>query len=361
MENKEFLKSLKLFSEKAEKIKNCSFTRAVFEQESGITISGEKGKPVNNLFLFGAGFTQAIFDDAPGNKDLLKKLLENNPKSKLEKYYKKYQTEDIEIVLTHIDLKIASEENSNNRLEDEEERKNIETEITDYFKKFRFNKKVIEKKKWLKSFATRVFQYDDLVVSLNYDCFFEGLLDFFGVWTPNKGYGFMGGPFTDELPLNPKNIKIYKIHGSENFRKAEYLPGGNSTYLKGELNPNVFPKSGIRYNCNYNKKDSPYIIAPSFVKIPHETMVRMMNEVLDKVKSARNFIIIGCGMRPEDSFLRLLLAKFLDVTPQRKLIIVDPYSNDIKQKIENFYFGSMNVHTIEKGIQDSVDLLLKLL
>ncbi|MCK4533250.1 SIR2 family protein [bacterium] len=313
---------------------------------------------VNNLFLLGAGFTKAVFDDAPLNKDLLEKLLKNNPKSKLKKYQTK--DEDIEILLTHIDLKIASEENSNNKLEEEEERKDIETEIADYFKKFRFNKEVIEDKKWLKSFATKVFQQDDLVVSLNYDCFFEGLLDFCGVWTPNKGYGCMGGPFTKGLPLNSKNIQIYKIHGSENFRKAKALNKKKSSFLKIELNKNVFPKSGRGYDCNYNKKDWVYIIAPSFVKNPHETISRMMIEVLDKVRSARNFIIIGCGLRREDNFLWLLLTKFLYAKPENrtKLIIVDPKAKDIKQKIENYFFKNMNVLTIEERIEDSINSLL---
>ena len=318
-------------------------------------------KPVNNLFLLGAGFTKAVFGDAPLNNDLLEKLLKSNSNSRLKEYSEKYSTEDIEILLTRIDLKIACEENPDNKLEVKRDRKYIEKEIVDYFKKFRLNEEVIKGKEWVHSFAKNVLKENDLVVSLNYDCFFEGLLDFCKVWTPNEGYGCMRDPFSDELPLNPKNIKIYKIHGSENFREAKALFNKGNTFIKFERNKEVFPESGQGVDYCSDIRDKPYVIAPSFVKISQVTIVRMMNEVLDKVKASRNFIIIGCGMRPEDSFLRILLTKFLDITPQRKLIIVNPSSNEIKQKIENFYFGSMNVHTIEKGIQDSVDSLLKLL
>jgi hypothetical protein len=37
----------------------------------------------------------------------------------------------------------------------------------------------------------------------------------------------------------------------------------------------------------------------------------MMNELLDIADRATNLVIIGCGMRPEDSYLHPLLNRFL--------------------------------------------------
>jgi len=46
MKNKDPLDALKLFNEKAEKLKKCSFTRLVFKEKSGITFSAKIGEPV---------------------------------------------------------------------------------------------------------------------------------------------------------------------------------------------------------------------------------------------------------------------------------------------------------------------------
>jgi hypothetical protein len=166
------------------------------------------------LFLIGAGFTKAVFRDAPLNKDLFHAVVSANPKTKLNLYSKKYGTEDIEILLTRLDSDIA--ETESNVLE--RERMSIEMDLCEYFSRFRFAHCNLEQNPWLEKFALEVLRENDAIVTTNYDCILEGLLDFYEVWSPNGGYVNVENPLLDS-PDNSKNILIYKIHGSENFRK----------------------------------------------------------------------------------------------------------------------------------------------
>ena len=62
-----------------------------------------KKKQVNNLYLIGAGFTKAVFHNAPLNIELLERLIENNPAdSILQKYKEKYHSDDIQELLTNL-------------------------------------------------------------------------------------------------------------------------------------------------------------------------------------------------------------------------------------------------------------------
>jgi hypothetical protein len=79
----------------------------IFKAESRLN---NAKSPINNLFLIGAGFTKAVFPDAPLNKDLFHSIVNANPKPKLNLYSKKYGTEDIEILLTRLDVDIAETE-----------------------------------------------------------------------------------------------------------------------------------------------------------------------------------------------------------------------------------------------------------
>jgi len=56
-----------------------------------------------NIYLLGAGFTKAVYPKIPLNKDLLGAIVGNGG-TKLLVYQKKYKTEDIERLLTQIDL-----------------------------------------------------------------------------------------------------------------------------------------------------------------------------------------------------------------------------------------------------------------
>ncbi len=168
----------------------------------------------NSLFILGAGFTKAAIPEAPLNCKLLDAINKANPEAVLAEYSEKYGIyDDIEVLLTHIDLELSK--NPDEILK--AKRKQIQEQIAHYFTRFRFKKE--NPPAWVKAFANEILRPNDAIVSLNYDCYLEGALDYFGVWTPNDGY-----PIPYRLPAqiasNPKNIKIYKIHGSENYGEA---------------------------------------------------------------------------------------------------------------------------------------------
>lgn len=314
---------------------------------------------VNNLFLLGAGFTKAIFPNAPLNKDLLPVLCKGTSCTTLKKYYRECnKIKDIEILLTYLDLEILRPK-CKRQIALKQVRKDIERQLAEYFEQFRFGKGKHCNKDWLKCFAKEVFHPNDVIISINYDCFLEGLLDYHKMWSPINGYpsSINVGNYNGRLPENPEGIIIYKIHGSENFRlhKTNVSP-----VLCGELFESCKNRSYTQIH-----PAGPYIIAPSFVKIPHEDIERMMIEVLDVVDKAKNFIIIGCSMRPEDAFLWLLLTKFL-CRPDKngRIIIVDPHADSTKEKINSHYWGGNEVTNVveikgELQKEDILDELLK--
>jgi hypothetical protein len=86
--------------------------------------------------------------------------------------------------------------------------------------------------------------------------------------------------------------------------------------------------------------------------------------MLDALKAAsdsQNLIVIGCGLRPEDAFLTLLLTHFLRQPnwQDRKIIIVDPYANNIAQKVKDYWGVNIDkcILPIEGGIEYSLNQL----
>lgn len=314
-----------------------------------------------NLFLLGSGFTRAVFPDAPLNKDLLQTVIKSSPKSHLMKYQKQYNTNDVEVLLTRLDLE------AHNNQEIEVDRKAIERDLVEYFQQFRFKKEILQNNSWLESIAKELFKKNDAIITLNYDCFLEGLLDYYEVWSPN-GYAAIDTFFSKQLPQNPKNILIYKIHGSEHFIISSAYPDPSKRAISFDVNSSIYPQSGNRrcYDGGIINPES-YIIAPSFVKIPNECIEWMMIEALNKAATAKNLIIIGCGLRPEDSFLWLLVTNFLYQRKMgRRLIIVDLQAKEIKAKISNHYFEDIEEFSVKailftNGLASDCDRLIKCL
>ena len=86
----------------------------------------------------------------------------------------------------------------------------------------------------------------------------------------------------------------------------------------------------------------------------------MMLDLLDIARNAKRLAIVGCGMRPEDSFLWLLLTRFLNVSREdhKTLVILGPSSNDIWERISNYWVGDIcrftNVSVIPCGLGDGI-------
>jgi len=318
---------------------------------------------VNNLFLLGAGFTKAVFPNAPLNKDLLKELCKGAACTTLKKYGKEHKTNDIEIILTHLDLEIfqprAKRQTALKKL-----RKTIERKLAECFRQFRFNERILDKSTWLKEFVD-LFQPNDAIISLNYDCLLEGVLDYYEVWSPKEGYAVLDrNPLLgSEFPQNEKNIRIFKVHGSEHFIEAPDPMNKTKTAIGFAIDESIYPRSGKNSHLGYGMgmpEAHNYIIAPSFVKTPHQDIELMMLKALKTAESVKNFVIIGCGLRKEDSFLWLLLTNFLNQPiSNRKLIIVDPYAENIEAKICDHYFVDINNFINIKLFSNSLESVIK--
>jgi hypothetical protein len=312
----------------------------------------------NTVFLFGAGFTKAVFPSAPLNKELLNTVISNGGKT-LAKYKEKYRTDDIEKLLTHFDLEVIE------RKELQKERSLIHAEISSYFSTYRISAFKEDLPVFLETFAKSILRINDTIISLNYDCFLEGVLDHYDVWSPNGGYARVVNPLADSIPQNPKNIKLYKIHGSENFVESSVIgKNRNQTDINYNIDGSIYPKSGAHSHLGGGIiKPGPYIIAPSFIKTPHSQITAMMLELLDIVKVARCLVIIGCGMRLEDSFLWLMLTRFLNIFTdyRKKLIIVDPSAERIWTRVSNYWVGDIcgfaDVLIIPCGIESGIEPL----
>jgi hypothetical protein len=280
--------------------------------------------------------------------------------------------------LTHLDLEILRPKEKK-QIALQQVRKAIEQQLAEYFRQFRFKKETLEKNYWLKSFVN-LFQKSDAIINVNYDCFLEGLLDYHEVWSPKGGY--VGGyvpldhnPFAlsqysplldSEFPQNEKNIRIFKVHGSEHFIEEPRLMNKTKTSLGFAVDESIYPRSGKhRFFWYPNGVPGAYIIAPSFVKIPHQDIETMMIEALKTAAFANNFIVIGCSLRSEDSFLWLLLTSFLDLNRplnNRKLVIVDPCAEKLAKKIFNHYFVDISefvrMKTVPKKVQEGIPELI---
>jgi len=320
----------------------------------------------NNLFLLGAGFTRAIFPNAPLNKDLLPVLCKDTLLKVLKKYRNEYKTDDIEILLTRLDLDTLHPKTTQQAAL-QKVRKAIERQLSEYFERFRFKEEIITNSVWLKDFVN-LFLSNDTIISLNYDCLLEGILDYYEVWSPKGGYAVLDsnpllGP---EFPQNQKNIRIFKLHGSEHFIEAPDPMNKTKTTIGFPVNESIYPRSGKNIHFGYGMgipEERNYIIAPSFVKTPHEDIELMMLKAMKTAGLVKNFVIIGCGLRKEDSFLWLILTNFLNQPiSNRKLIIVDPYAGNIKAKICDHYFVDIsdfiNIKLFSNGLESVIKQLI---
>jgi len=332
--------------------------------------SEAKTKEVNDIFLIGAGFTRAVFQDAPLNADLVPFVVRDNPKTLLTKYRIRYHTEDIEILLTRMDLEMEELQSEQLR----RDRETIKQDLAKYFERFRFRAQILENNRWLEDFAKNVFQPNDAIITTNYDCFLEGLLDLYKIWHPHEGYVNVYDPriptnSPETILKNPKGIKFYKIHGSENFSEFKVFDNGETgqTALGFNINKSVFPESGKNSHIRWLEINK-YIISPSFVKKHHHNIERIMVESVHIAPKAKKMIIIGSGLRPEDSFLWLLLSSFIEPCvpnrPKKKLIIVDPKAEEIKSKTVKHYIWDLDslldIKPLSECLECVVEDLIKL-
>jgi hypothetical protein len=321
-----------------------------------------------NAFIIGAGFTRAVFPSSPLNSELLDKLAKLRPDDSAASALRdRYKTDDIEIALTRLDCDIAQSSPEPLRDESRGLRGSIEKELGDYFSSSLFcaSEKLIAESPWLASFIDHAFTPGDTVISLNYDCVLEGALDYRGKWTPNGGYGsFLNHPFLQES-YSQSSVTIVKIHGSASFRSPLYRNKPGTGSLGFVINEHFFPRSAKNLSLGLSGDEGPYLIAPSYVKVPRVEIAYLMLDALAELAKADNLVIIGSALRKEDSFLTLIITRFLHhpCWKTRKIIIVDPCADVIREKLKSYWGSRLSdqIVSISERLQDSVKALVKLI
>ena len=216
---------------------------------------------------------------------------------------------------------------------------------------------------WLSRFVDHAVSAEDVAVSLNYDCVFEGALDCCNKWSPNGGYGLLRNGLIHEKDDIESPVAVLKIHGSTGFRIAPYLNKPSSSAVNFAVNEGFFPRSGKNRHFEYGLgKGESYLIAPSYVKVPTVEIAYLMLDALKAVAKAETLIIIGCGLRPEDMFLTLLVTDFLRQPRwrERRIIVLDPQAEVLTSRIKTYWGVDVSscMVPIQGCLQDSVKALL---
>jgi hypothetical protein len=289
------------------------------------------------LFIVGSGFTKSVFgNDAPTNAELLPRLRKSEP-ALWQGTFDRYQTDDVEVALTRLDLDINKADARRTQLI--AERRMIETDLARFFRKFRFSKHLVKSQPWVESLMRSSFTPGDVVVCLNYDCLLEGLLDCYGLWSLNGGYGQASWPGPVEMGMiqcAPSPVTVLKIHGSENFHRDPVIGSGIHKEIMFTVNESIFPRSGRARHFNWPEyESSDAIIAPSFVKVFPSRLATLMLEALDATERSEVLIIVGCALRPEDSFLHLLVWKYLQGLRDgpRRILVIAPHADSVCSRL----------------------------
>jgi hypothetical protein len=311
---------------------------------------------ISNLFIIGAGFTKAVFPTAPLNDELLSQVVGAEPdNSPLGQVWSEYRLSNIETLLTRLDLDLLT---GKSRF-DENHRNAVSKQLADFVSRFRFKQDV----KWLHPLR-RIISDNDILISLNYDCFLEGFLDFHEAWSPKGGYHIVENALSDgSLPDNQRNVRILKIHGSESFRRSAFLDKPESLTVGLRINAALFPRSGKNIEFGCRPDDGAYVIAPSFTKQFNLELQYLLLDATRFARAARNLIIIGCGLRREDSYLWLVLTSFMH-NPRwktKRTLIIGPHASETKKRIENFWgrkiFNQRNLVAIDLDLKSGISRL----
>ena len=321
-----------------------------------------------NLFIFGAGFSKAVIEAAPLNSELLPRLMEQPHCIASKELFRRFEEQDIEIALTQLDIESLKSRSLSRGVgvdrESDSLRDGVEREIASFIGQFTMSKGLMEETPWLRAFVDGVVAVGDVAISLNYDCLLEGALDLADKWSPLRGYGSVfRNPVVEEEGFSESPVRVLKIHGSVSFVAAPLWGAPGSKFISFEVNEGFFENSGKNRRFEVGAgQGRPYLIAPSFVKIPSAEIVYVMFEALSAARAATNLIVVGSFLRDEDQFLTLIWTEFLrnGSYPEGKMIIVDPRAREIYERLSRFWGVDMSTRIvqIEAGVQESVNEIL---
>ena len=307
-------------------------------------------RPTRTIFIIGSGFTKAVFPEAPINNELMSRLVARNKSTKqLAELCKKNgsETKDIERALTFLDL--LGEDCKDLR-------KMVESEIADELKFFSWDYIPEASREWVGEFSKNAFYRDDVAVCLNYDLLLETLLRKQNMWSSSGGYGVqipIAGAFVGDFDFSEEKenslVTVLKIHGSINFSH------GNSKAFKG-----------VRANCvsidvpniyKFRSEENVAIIAPSYVKRPPVEFSYMMLDALSKADQAKNMIVLGCGLRPEDPFLSLLVTRFFRSSgyETKEMLICGNDADSIRSRVVGYWNTNQKISPLIKTLPKNLD------
>lgn len=318
------------------------------------------------MFIFGAGFTKSVFPNSPLNSELISALMAKFSAKEIENLQQRYSTNDIEIALTKLDIEVSIQNASELQKHDDlvQLRTNVENYLALFFGEYNATEDLLEKHVWLNQFINGLFSVDDVAVSLNYDCLLEGLLDCADKWTPKGGYG---SPFDNVWASNHKllesHVKVLKIHGSSNFIIAPYLDKPTSSSVNFDFDEKYFPHSAKNTHFGFGAGiGRSYLIAPSYVKLPTVEINYLMIDALAASTKADKLVIVGSSLRPEDTFLTLIITNFLRQPgwQDRRIIIVDPCAVNIRERLIQYWGVNVTdqIVSIPSTLECSVSQLL---
>jgi hypothetical protein len=103
------------------------------------------------------------------------------------------------------------------------------------------------------------------------------------------------------------------------------------------------------------------VIAPSFLKQFMVELQFLLVEAIRYAGSARNLVIIGCGLRPEDNHLWLVISSFMNNKEwkNKQIFIVSPHAPDTEEKFRKAWgahgsiFTKQNLIAIDSGFESS--------
>ncbi|MHB8668683.1 MAG: hypothetical protein ACYC7B_14340 [Burkholderiales bacterium] len=322
-----------------------------------------------NIFIIGAGFTKAVFPNAPLNRELLPALRRKFQDSALEQLCNRYGTQDIEIALTRLDVDLSAMQGRNDHEASSLEnlRQSVERCLVRFFESCPISDALFTFSPWLTKLIDGAFARGDVVISLNYDCLIEGILDLRSKWSPNGGYGSLDNPLSySGRKVSKSPVTVLKIHGSANFVSAPYADKPQCESINFEFDERFFPRSAKNTHFSFGGgTGKSYIIAPSYVKVPSLDIVYLMLDALKASRRAKNLVVIGSALRTEDGFLTVLATNFLRhyAWREKKIIVVDPSAKEITGRIQNFWGVNVSdqLLPIEGQLQRSVNRLLRAL
>jgi hypothetical protein len=188
--------------------------------------------------------------------------------------------------------------------------------------------------------------FQDTIITFNYDLLLEQELWVQGKWTFLDGYGIDKKVcnFEDDDHAYPDNkprqstVKIYKLHGSIGWIRS--YPGNTGIYF--EIDRNAFPG----YTGKYFEKDDylnteamshdrgTTLIDPSYLKTFENENIKMLWQKADvAIQECDELFIIGYSFPMADLSAQQLMAGAVRKSMASKIVIVNP-DDAVKNKAE---------------------------